>query len=209
LFRFKEFVSMKKIIALLGPKHCGKTEAGKALATLMRGAFFDLDDEMKNTTGKSARALYKEGAGVFQAAEREALERVFDRIDGGAGGNNGRKGDNRQKGDDVIIALGGGFIDNEAALALLKAYPHRVLVFLSVSAETAWDRIKAAVAKSGELPAFLQTEDPEAAHREIHRRRSAAYRGIASFVVDAERKTAVKIALEIVAAGGLWQNSTP
>jgi shikimate kinase len=49
--------------------------------------------------------------------------------------------------------LGGGFIDNKEAGALLAARGGRI-VFLAVSAQTAWNRIAAAQAESGELPAF-------------------------------------------------------
>jgi shikimate kinase len=192
---------MKNIIALAGPKHCGKTEAGKALAALTGGAFFDLDDEMQKRTGKSARMLYQEGPGVFQAAERDALENAL----AIANGNNGK--------GVLVIALGGGFVDNEAARLLLKERSGCAVVFLSVSAETAWKRIEAAWSASGELPAFLRGENPEAAHRVLHERRAAAYQDIASFVVDGENKTAADIAAEVAAqiaeAGGVWENSIP
>ncbi|MDR1468462.1 MAG: shikimate kinase [Spirochaetaceae bacterium] len=194
---------MKNIIALVGPKHCGKSEAGRALAALTGGVFFDLDDEMQKRTGKSARVLYKEGIRVFQAAEREALEQVLALADG--------------EGDGVLVlALGGGFIDNEAARTVLKGRSGCAVVFLSVSAQTAWNRIEAAWAESGELPAFLQIENPQAAHLVLHERRAAAYRGIASFVVDGENKTAEDIATDIVAktatkteTGGIWESNTP
>ena len=202
------------MIALAGPKHCGKTETGRALASLTGGVFFDLDDEMRKSAGKSARALYKDGIRVFQAAEREALENALALADK----NGGEEGV-------FVIALGGGFIDNEAARLLLQARRGCAVVFLSVSAQTAWERIEAARAESGELPAFLRVESPQAAHRVIHERRAAAYRNIASFVVDGENKTAAEIAAEVatgVAAkivesggisggilGGIWENNTP
>ena len=186
---------MNNVIALVGPKHCGKTEAGRALAALTGGAFFDLDNEMRKRAGKSARALYKEGIGVFQAAEREALEKVLAVTD-----KNGGKGNDNEGGANgvFVIALGGGFIDNEAARLLLQGRHGCAIVYLSVSAETAWKRIEAAAVESGELPAFLQTEDPQATHQATHKRRAAAYREIASFVVDGENKTAAEIAAEIV-----------
>jgi shikimate kinase len=181
-----------EIIALAGPKHSGKSCAGKALAALTGAGFFDLDDEIKSCTGKCARELYKQGKDVFQAAERAALEDVLRKT-----GNGAR----------IVVALGGGFIDNEAAWALLDERGGRI-VFLAVSAETAWKRIEAAAAESGELPAFLQTDHPRQSHREIHERRAAACQNAASLVVDAENKTAEEIAAEI-AAGGIWENNTP
>jgi shikimate kinase len=174
---------MQKIIALSGPKHSGKTCTGKALAALLEGDFFDLDDEIKTDTGKSARELYREGKDVFKAAEYEALERILGKTKDGAY---------------TVVALGGGVIDNEAARTLLAGRANCAVVLLAVSAETAWTRIEAAAVKSGELPAFLETENPKAAHREIHERRLAAYRHIASFVVDAEHKTAAEVAGEII-----------
>jgi shikimate kinase len=208
---------MKNVIALAGPKHCGKTEVGRALAALTGGVFFDLDEEMQKNTGKSARALYKEGISVFQAAEREALEHALALTDTG-----GEKGEDGTGGKDgvFVIALGGGFIDNEAACAVLKARSGCAIVFLSVSAETAWKRIETAWIESGCLPAFLQTDDPQASHRLLHERRAASYEDIASFVVDGENKTAAEIAAEVAAlvagsamekagTGGVWENNTP
>jgi shikimate kinase len=183
---------MKKIIALAGPKHSGKTCAGKELAALTGAVFFDLDDEIGMCFGRSARELYKQGKDVFQAAERDALESVLRKTEGV---------------HRAVVALGGGFTDNDAARELMETRGGCV-VFLAVSAETAWKRIEAAMAESGELPAFLQTTNPRQTHREIHERRAAACRNSASLVIDAEHKTAAEIAMEI-AAGGIWESNTP
>jgi shikimate kinase len=183
---------MTTIIALAGPKHSGKTCAGRTFAALTGAVFFDLDDEIGICSGKSARELYTLGKDVFQTAERAALESVL------------RKTEGIHR---AVIALGGGFSDNRAARALLEERGGHT-VFLAVSAETAWKRIEAARAKSGELPAFLRTADPRQTHREIHERRAADCRNTASFAVDAENKTALEIAMEI-AAGVIWESSTP
>ena len=63
-----------------------------------------------------------------------------------------------------------------------------------ISVKTAWSRIAA----SGELPAFLQTENPQESHRVLHERRAAAYRQIADVVIEAEEKTSDEIAMEIL-----------
>jgi shikimate kinase len=159
---------------------------------LTGAVFFDLDDEIGICSGRSARELYKLGKDVFQAAERDALESVLRKTEGV---------------HRAVVALGGGFTDNDAARELLEARGGRV-VFLAVSAETAWKRILAAAAESGEMPAFLRTEDPRQTHREIHERRAAACRNSASFALDAENKTALEIAMEI-AAGGIGESTTP
>jgi shikimate kinase len=186
---------MKRIIALAGPKHSGKTCAGKVLAELTGARFFDLDDEIQACAGKSARDLYREGRDVFQAGERAALAEVLRKA-----------GDGR-----TVVALGGGFIDNQEAGALLAARGGRI-VFLAVSAQTAWSRIVAAQAESGELPAFLQTAHPQETHREIHERRAAACQAAAALVVDAEHKSAAEIAAKVaaeIATGGIWESNTP
>jgi shikimate kinase len=179
---------MERIIALAGPKHAGKTSAGRALAAITRGLFFDLDDEVQRGTGKTARALYKEGRKAFQDAEASALAAVFAGLDDGAAAS-GR----------AVIALGGGIIDNEAALALLRERPECAVVYLAVSARTAWKRIEDGAA-GGELPAFLQTTNPKETHRALHERRAAAYRTIAALTVDAEEKSAAETAAAIVTA---------
>jgi shikimate kinase len=183
---------VKTIVALAGPKHSGKTCAGRALAALAGAVFFDVDDEIGICSGKSARELYTQGKDVFQAAERDALESVLRKTEGV---------------HRAVIALGGGFSDNGAARALLDGRGGYI-VFLALSAETAWKRIEAAQAESGELPAFLRTADPRQTHREIHERRAAACRNSASLVVDAENKTAAEIAAAI-AAGVIWESTTP
>jgi len=67
-----------KDIFLTGPKHSGKTRAGKALASLCLCEFIDLDELITLRTGKSARQLYIEGKEIFQKAEAEAVESLAD-----------------------------------------------------------------------------------------------------------------------------------
>jgi len=163
-------------IILTGPKHSGKTSAGKALALLCKCAFFDLDELIAQRTGKSPRQLFNEGQAVFQKAEAEVAAAIL-------GENNAERS---------VIAAGGGIIDNEEAAALLKK-PGVKTVCLNLSAESAWDRIAAA----GELPPFLRTENPKETHRALHERRAAAYLRFADIVVEAGGKTPDEIAEEI------------
>jgi shikimate kinase len=51
--------------------------------------------------------------------------------------------------------------------------------------ESAWARIKAAADESGELPPFLNTDDPQKTHRQLHERRAKLYRELAGFTVSA------------------------
>jgi shikimate kinase len=168
-----------QFIVLVGPKHSGKTSAGKELAALLSGGFVDLDDHITQRTGKSPRALYIEGPDVFKQAEAGALAAIFEAA---------------QSPSPLVIASGGGVIDNPDALSLLKNNAAAISVFLDVAVKTAWERIK----KAGELPPFLKTENPAETHRSLHERRAAAYRRLAALVIKADDKTPPEIAREIV-----------
>jgi len=169
-------------IILIGPKHSGKTTAGKALALLFSCDFIDLDELILQRTGKSPRQLFSESPAIFQKAEAEAIAALFD-ADGSSA--KGRR----------VIASGGGIIDNAEAAAFFKK-PGVTTVYLSVSAENAWDRI--AGSSGGELPAFLRTENPRETHRVLHERRGAAYFQLADIVIEAERKTPEEVARDIL-----------
>jgi len=156
---------MKKII-LTGPKHSGKTSAGKVLALLLSCDFIDLDDLITEKTGKKPRQLFIEGQSVFQKAEAEATSTLM--------------AQNRF----CIIAAGGGIIDNPEAIAAIKNSGTTV-IYLNISANLAWSRITA----SGELPPFLQTENPQKTHRALHERRAAAYLQLADIIIDVDGKS--------------------
>jgi len=168
-----------RFIVLVGPKHSGKTSAGKALASLLSCGFVDLDELIAQRSGKSPRALYGEGPEIFRKAEAGALAAL---LESGEAGTSSA----------LVIASGGGLIDNPDALSIMGRY-QIATVFLDVSAKVAWDRIRA----EGELPPFLRTENPEETHRTLHERRTAAYRQFASLVLKADGKSPPEIAHEI------------
>jgi shikimate kinase len=172
-------------VILTGPKHAGKTSAGKALASLCGGGFADMDECIEARTGKSARALYREGRDIFRRAEADALAALL-----------------AENAPALrVIAAGGGLADNDAALSLLRRMEPRrapLLVYLDVPAETAWARIEEQAAKTGELPPFLDTENPRETHRRLHERRASLYREIAGLVIDAGQKSPAALAEEIL-----------
>ena len=130
---------MKKTILISGPKHSGKTLASRALQKITGWEAADLDELIEKQTGKSPRMLFREGSEIFQTAEARALASLI-------GQNNP---DERMKPDVphghqefLIIAAGGGLVDNSEALELLSPNKETIIVYLDLSAETAWRRIR-------------------------------------------------------------------
>ncbi|MFP3042428.1 shikimate kinase [Treponema primitia] len=172
-----------RIILITGPKHSGKTSVGRVLAELLGAGFIDLDELIEQQTGKIPRTLYKEGPEIFRQAETRALASLLPEITGG-----------RPR----VVAAGGGLIDNPSALELLQDSGAGVMtICLEITADTAWDRISMTAQRTGELPPFLNTENPRETHAALHKRRGAAYRAFASLTLSAEGKTSEDIGREI------------
>ena len=192
-------VSLNMVILITGPKHSGKTLCAKALAKIIKAETVDLDELIEKETGQTPRELYKESPEKFKKAEARALASLINPPN---------------PPECLVIAAGGGLIDNSEALALLTepfVPPGRgeiITVYLEVSPETAWQRILYTAA-GGELPPFLNTENPagnpEETHLVLHKRRAKAYKALAQLTINAENKTPEKIAGEI--AGSLGINS--
>ncbi len=183
------FVATPQVVTLVGPKHTGKTYAGKALSRLIGGRFVDLDDFIQERTGKNPRTLYEEGVEVFRDAEAQAAEALA------AGVATARETPEGPSGAILVVAAGGGLVDNPRALDALKGAGR--LVSLRVSARTAWARVSAAAERTGSLPPFLRGDDPEEIHRKLHDRRTDAYGRIADFEIEAEGMNPVDLAQEI------------
>ena len=172
-------------IILTGPKFSGKTSTGRVLALLCSCEFFDLDDIITQNTGKTPRQLYDEDPETLWKAEAEILKGIFE----SSSTISGHK----------VIGTGGGIIDNHNAIAFLEK-TGAMVVYLNISAESAWSRIS----KGGDLPPFLKTANPQETHRNIHNRRSAAYPKLAKLIIDTEGKTPNMIAYEIADKAG-WR----
>lgn len=179
------------LLILCGPKHCGKTSSGLALSEILGGGFVDVDALIEEWEGVPARVLYRRGRALFQQAEARAVSSIMAKA---------------KEADGILIAAaGGGLIDNEAAMEALTGGGRVVLVYLEVSAATAWRRIAEAAQNGGGLPAFLDTENPKAAHAALHERRAAAYRERADLTIDAEGKTPRQLAGQIAGQLAEWK----
>ncbi|MDR0663877.1 MAG: shikimate kinase [Spirochaetaceae bacterium] len=173
------------MVVLTGPKHSGKTSAGLALRDITGGDFIDVDAFIEEQEGCGVRELYRQGKDVFHEAEARAISLIMDRVKAGTG--------------TAIIAAGGGIIDNEDAVKTLEQDNSVTVVYLEVSAATAWERIERAASNGAGLPAFLDTENPRETHAALYERRAEAYRKKADFTVHAEGKTPRQVA-EMIAA---------
>jgi shikimate kinase len=181
--------SRPTVVTLVGPKHTGKTSAGKALARLIGGRFVDMDDLIESRTGRTPRALYEEGVEVFRAEEAQAAKALT------ADSTAAEDGSGDRGPVPLIVAAGGGLVDNPEALEALRAIGR--LVSLRVKVKTAWDRVCASAERTGSFPPFLRGKDPEGTHRVIHERRTEAYGRIADFEIDAEDMNPADLAEEI------------
>ena len=171
-----------RFILLIGPKHSGKTLVFRALHKTTGWETVDLDELIEKQTGKSPRTLYKEGAEIFKHAEADALDHLIKKYE--------------EDKCSLIAAAGGGIADNPGAMALLSRHGEIIPVYLDVSAATAWQRILK-TAGGGELPPFLNTENPRATHQELHERRAKIYKTMARLIINAEKKRPEEIAKEI------------
>ena len=166
-------------IILTGPKHSGKTYAGRVLASLCSCDFIDLDELILQRTGKSPRRLYGESQDIFKKAEAEAMANLFKTV------NDQRKY--------RVIAAGGGIIENHEASGIIKKSGATVIL-LDISVNNAWERIVNCA--DGELPPYLRTENPQETHRVIHEKRTAAYLQLANIVINVDGKSPEEIAGE-------------
>jgi shikimate kinase len=109
-----------------------------------------------------------------------------DAVPGGHADGAGTGGESAAPG---VIAAGGGLIDNEAGRELLQSRGGFRLIYLDVSADTAWERIRGAAAQTGEFPPFLNTENPRETHRLLHERRAEACRELCNLTIPGENRT--------------------
>jgi shikimate kinase len=158
----------------MGVKHCGKTTLGRLLAASRGEAFIDLDEFAGEFASRQrgrpvgVREVYRDGGKeAFQALEAESLREIA------AGFPRGNAG--------LVLALGGGTIENPAGLAAIEG--RGVFVFLDQDEEVLFARI----ASSG-IPPFLDGPDPRAAFHGLYEKRVCLYREKADLTLDMRGK---------------------
>ena len=178
-------------IILCGIKHCGKSTQGKRIASALGLDFYDTDDLIFEQTGMDARAIYKsQGKEAFMAAELKACEFLRDTLQ--AEGSHGQEAADAKS---AVIATGGGFCQNEPAIAILKKLG--TIVYLEVPEITAAGRIvrEARFLPDGtiqNLPAYIANKNPadqkevRAIFHDFYTERTKKYRSLADITVQAQ-----------------------
>jgi shikimate kinase len=159
----------KKLIIFSGLKHSGKSSLARLFSQRLGLPAQDLDvliarrvlaehPEFQGTGDHAAvvRAFYRAcGRDAFMACEaRAAGEAATSEVpaSGGAGGGA------------AILSLGGGTMENEAAMAKLAGAG--LVIFLDAPCELLFERIM-----RGGLPAFLDPADPRKSFENLYERR--------------------------------------
>jgi shikimate kinase len=180
----------KRIILIIGTKYSGKSLCARSLKEIIGGEIIDLDELVEKQTGKKPRELFIEGHVFFKKAEVRALASVV------------QGPQPRSEEEFLIVAAGGGIVDNDEAMALLSevkvpsADRQLIIVYLEISAETAWRRIMDS-SGYGALPPLINTNNPEETHLALHNRRAKTCKAVAGITVLAENKSPEEIAGEI------------
>jgi shikimate kinase len=150
-------------IVLVGFRCCGKTTIGKSLAEHLGMTFIDADERVEQKHHMTIREIFeKKGETVFRLWESDAIAEAA-KLDG------------------HVIATGGGAVLRYKNIRNLKR--NSVIVFLSVSADTAYERIQRDD-KSRQRRPPLTNQDPHTEVREQHRLREPIYQGVADIVID-------------------------
>ena len=152
---------------LTGLKHCGKTTLGNMLAAHCDRLFFDLDDlllqEARGDGYGSVRELYRTaGRKKFQEYEARAAEKACA----------------QNSSAEVILSLGGGTIENQAARDTLK--PAGSFIYLQVEEKVLFDRIQ----RGGLTPFLIGSRPPQEMFHDLWVHRHQLYLSHANLVVS-------------------------
>lgn len=166
-------MSSGPVVVLIGPPAAGKTRIGRKVAKFLGHDFIDTDTVIVNEHGPIADIFRTSGEPAFRAIERAVVERALR--------------------SDAVVSLGGGAVVDEQTRDALRS--HRV-VLLTVSAETAAQRISAQVTKRP-LLAATTADDRVAAWQNLVDARRPVYEALATRAWDTSTRPITAIAREI------------
>jgi shikimate kinase len=160
-------------IVLIGLPGAGKSTVGRLVAEALQASCTDIDAIVTRKEGRPIAMIFAErGEDAFRQLERQEMEDALAAPPG-------------------VIVPGGGWAAQDGALASVQG--RALLVYLKTRPDTAASR----AAPQGNRPA-LMGEDPTLQMRQLLREREAFYLK-ADAQVETDRKTAAKVADEVVA----------
>lgn len=163
-------------LILMGMRGAGKTTLGRAAALRLGCAFIDLDELTLRAMGAASvrEAWERSGESGFREGEARALRDALARPAG-------------------VIAMGGGTPMAPGAAELLKAAAERgaAICYLRLPASALRARLRAAA--PGDRPS-LTGADPVAEIDAVLAAREAAYRGMATDVIEADGRSVDELA---------------
>jgi shikimate kinase len=149
------------LIVLVGLPGSGKSVVGAALARQLGWGFLDLDSAIEELAGQRVAGIFADrGESAFRAMERDLTAALAQRTE-------------------LVVAAGGGWMANQAAVALLR--DRACFIYLRVTPATALARMGSAVS----YRPLLAGSDPLGSLTRLLEERSAAYRS-ADIEVDGE-----------------------
>ena len=161
---------------LLGLPGAGKSTVGPLVALALGRAFVDLDLEIERREGRSVAAIFAaQGAGAFRALECALTVELLEK-----------------EGPPIVLAPGGGWVEDPAHRALLGA--GAIAVYLRVSPAVAVARMGPAT----EARPLLAGGEPERKLREVLARRESLYMQ-SQHTVSVDSMTPGEVASSIVA----------
>ncbi|HOG65040.1 MAG TPA: shikimate kinase [Spirochaetota bacterium] len=150
---------MKRHLALIGYRGCGKTSVGRRLSKRLGIPWCDTDVRIQETTGKTIPEIFAlQGESGFRRIESAVLAEAL-------------------SGPDLVLATGGGIILAEGNRLLLRE--HCFVVWLKASVEVIHQRINGDAGR----PALTDL-DPLEEIRTVMRIREPLYAGLADLDLD-------------------------
>ena len=166
-------------IVLLGYRCTGKTSVGRILADKLRRPFFDTDEMIQTSTGKTVREMVEDGGwAVFRREERRVVQDVAAR-------------------DGSVIALGGGAVlERENVRNLSRS---GFFVWLTADARTIEERLSGDGKNPDQRPP-LSGVAPDEETESLLKIREPFYAKISDLRVDTSDRKTEEITEEILAA---------
>lgn len=166
---------------LFGLKHSGKSTLGREIAARLGWAFHDLDAlvSAEDPQGRDPRRIFREdGKNVFQEYERRAALRAATLP------------------PPLVLALGGGTVENQEAMQALDQAEGRLWVWLEEEDRVLFERVM-----QGGLPAFLDPDHPWESFQRLAQRRRSLARAFQPRIVSVNRRSVSECAQEILGWG--------